>query len=90
MVMFPAGRSAALFLKVTESDMGFTGLLAQETYPEKTGPVIFTHYLTDGSRGKPLHSSTVLFRDESGKATPSLCFNADYSEVAQPVKRCHA
>ncbi|RTP06653.1 helix-turn-helix transcriptional regulator [Enterobacter hormaechei] len=68
-------------LEGPENDMGFTGLLAQETSPEKTDPAVFTNYRTVGPQGKPLRSSTVLFRDESGKVTLSLCFNADYSEV---------
>ncbi|WP_370417231.1 transcriptional regulator (plasmid) [Pantoea vagans] len=64
-----------------ENDMGFTGLLGQETAQKKPGTTVFTNYRTVGPQGKPLRSSTVLFRDESGKATLSLCFNADYSEV---------
>ncbi|MBK5017843.1 transcriptional regulator [Pantoea sp. S62] len=68
-------------LEGPENDMGFTGLLGQETAQKKPGPTVLTNYSTVGPQGKPLRSSTVLFRDESGKATLSLCFNADYSEV---------
>lgn len=68
-------------LEGPENDMGFTGLLGQETFPENTAPAVFTNYRTVGPQGKPLRSSTVLFKDESGKATLSLCFNADYSEL---------
>ncbi|CAH6289484.1 helix-turn-helix transcriptional regulator [Pantoea agglomerans] len=68
-------------LEGPENDMGFTGLLGQEVPLEKTEPAVYTNYRTVGPQGRPLRSSTVLFRDESGKATLSLCFNADYSEV---------
>lgn len=68
-------------LEGPENDMGFTGLLGQEVPAEKTEPAVYTNYRTVGPQGRPLRSSTVLFRDESGKATLSLCFNADYSEV---------
>lgn len=68
-------------LEGPENDIGFTGLLGQEISSEETDPAVFTNYRTVGLQGNPLRSSTVLFRDESGKATLSLCFNADYSEV---------
>ena len=65
-----------------ENDMGFTGLLGQGGSTEKAAPAVFNNYRTVGPQGKPFRSSTVVFRDENGKANLSLCFNADYSEVA--------
>jgi predicted transcriptional regulator YheO len=68
-------------LEGPENDMGFMGLLAQEASAEKTDPTVFSNYRTVGPQGRSLRSSTVLFRDMNGKATLSLCFNADYSDV---------
>ncbi|MFQ3396151.1 PAS domain-containing protein [Enterobacter mori] len=68
-------------LKGPENDLGFLGLLAQETSEDETDPTVFSNYRTVGPQGKPLRSSTVLFKDEKGKAILSLCFNADYSGV---------
>ncbi|MFS2223843.1 transcriptional regulator [Pantoea sp. B65] len=64
-----------------ENDMGFMGLMDQEISPEKSDPSVFTNYHSVGPKGRSLRSSTVLFRDLNGKATLSLCFNADYSAV---------
>ena len=64
-----------------ENDMGFTGLLNQDSSEEKSGPSVYTNYTSVSPKGSALRSSTVLFRDLNGKATLSLCFNADYSAV---------
>ncbi|MEC5318729.1 PAS domain-containing protein [Brenneria populi subsp. brevivirga] len=64
-----------------ENDMGFMGILNHKSSAQDTGPAIFTDYKTVSLQGKPLRSATVLFKDESGKASLSLCFNADDSAI---------
>lgn len=64
-----------------ENDIGFIGLLAQEVSSDKIAPTVYNNYRTVSPQGRTLRSSTVLFSDMNGKATLSLCFNADYNDV---------
>lgn len=64
-----------------ENDIGFLGLLGHEHATENLLPAVFTDYPTKSLQGRALRSSTVLFRDVTGKATLSLCFNADYRDL---------
>lgn len=68
-------------LEGPENDKGFVGILNQDFETDKQGIDTFTDYPTVSLQGKPLRSSTVLFRDKSGTASLSLCFNADNSAV---------
>lgn len=64
-----------------EHDMGFMGLLDQQASSGSTEPTVFRDYRTVSLQGKTLRSSTVLFKDASGNASLSLCFNADHSAI---------
>ncbi|MFJ5428073.1 transcriptional regulator [Pectobacterium actinidiae] len=64
-----------------ENDMGFLGIIGDESSVKNTEPAIFTHYKSISLQGKSLRSATVLFKDDTGKASLSLCFNADDSAI---------
>jgi len=77
-----SGRNAgSSLLEGPENDRGFIGLLDQDTAKISLSPEVIAGYRTVTGQGKVLRSSTVLFRDNEGRASLSLCFNADYSAV---------
>ena len=63
-------------------DLGVTAVRRAIENRSSAEPVVVENYPTLAPDGRPLRSSTVVYRDSSGQPFASLCINADLSGVA--------
>src|SRR5690554_807829 len=63
-------------------DQGFIAVRRAMEDRSSSDPVMVENYSTFAPDGRPLRSSTVVYRDSSGQSFASLCINADLSGVA--------
>lgn len=63
-------------------DLGF--IAVRRAMEDRSGsePVLVENYPTTAPDGRPLRSSTVVYRDSSGQPFATLCTNADLSGIA--------
>lgn len=63
-------------------DLGF--IAVRRAMEDRSGsePVVVENYPTTAPDGRPLRSSTVVYRDSSGQPFATLCSNADLSGLA--------
>lgn len=63
-------------------DLGFIAFRRAMEDHSSSDPVVVENYPTLAPDGRPLRSSTVVYRDTNGQPFASLCINADLSGVA--------
>ncbi|PKA68173.1 putative transcriptional regulator YheO [Pseudomonas baetica] len=63
-------------------DLGFIAVRCAMEDHSSSDPVVVENYPTLAADGRPLRSSTVVYRDSSGQPFASMCINADLSGVA--------
>ena len=63
-------------------DLGFIAVRRAMEDHSSSDPIMVENYSTLAPDGRPLRSSTVVYRDSSGQPFASLCINADLSGVA--------
>ncbi len=63
-------------------DLGFIAVRRAMEDCSGSDPLVVENYPTVAPDGRPLRSSTVVYRDSSGQPFASLCINADLSGVA--------
>ncbi|EJM81646.1 helix-turn-helix transcriptional regulator [Pseudomonas sp. GM60] len=63
-------------------DLGFIAVRRAMEDNSSSDPIVVENYPTLAPDGRPLRSSTVVYRDSSGQPFASLCINADLSGVA--------
>lgn len=63
-------------------DLGFTAVRRAMDDYSSSDPIVVENYPTFAPDGRPLRSSTVVYRDRNGQPFASLCINSDLSGVA--------
>ena len=63
-------------------DSGFIAVRRAMQDHSSSDPIMVENYSTLAPDGRPLRSSTVVYRDSSGQPFASLCINADLSGIA--------
>ncbi|MDD1016401.1 helix-turn-helix transcriptional regulator [Pseudomonas rubra] len=62
-------------------DLGFAAVRRAMSDRSSSEPIVVENYPTLAPDGRPLRSSTVVYRDSSGQPFASLCINADLSAI---------
>lgn len=75
-------REGGSLLGGPREDVGFIAVRRAMEDRAGTDPVLVENYPTVAPDGRPLRSSTVVYRDSSGQPFASLCINADLSGIA--------
>lgn len=75
-------REGGSLLGGPRQDVGFIAVRRAMEDHSGTDPVLVENYPTVAPDGRPLRSSTVVYRDSSGQPFASLCINADLSGIA--------
>ncbi|MFK8332659.1 transcriptional regulator [Pseudomonas sp. BJa5] len=65
-----------------QGDLGFKAVRRAMADRASSEPLLVENYATLAPDGRPLRSSTLVYRDSSGLPFASLCINADLSAVA--------
>ncbi len=65
-----------------QQDLGFIAVRRAMEDHSSSDPVVVENYPTLAPDGRPLRSSTVVYRDSRGQPFASLCINADLSGIA--------
>ena len=71
------------------SSITSSGLEALTKDPDQLGDGLY-NYVSTGSDGRLIRSSTALLRDETGKVMGSVCLNQDISQLLQAEKILHS